>query len=94
MLVLISDFKGQRNCPSGRDESEIECGTARRILELPGGIFAALGCVAAAISACLIFCLFGLVRKRKKNVQSKSNSLNGTLKKEIKKEPLFLDPDS
>lgn len=57
---------GRVNCPSGYDESEVECGAARRLLELPGGIFAVFGCVAAACTACLIFCFFGLVRKRKK----------------------------
>ncbi|XP_073840699.1 uncharacterized protein isoform X2 [Musca autumnalis] len=55
---------GHHNCPSGFDESEEECGTARKLLELPGGVFAALGCIAAAITACLIFCIFGLLRKR------------------------------
>ncbi|CAD7083100.1 unnamed protein product [Hermetia illucens] len=85
---------GHRNCPSGFDESEEECGTARKLLELPGGIFAALGCIAAAIAACLIFCIFGLMRKRKKSMVQKT-VLNGTLsKKDMKKDPLFLDPGS
>ncbi|XP_055843991.1 uncharacterized protein LOC129910587 [Episyrphus balteatus] len=84
---------GHTNCPSGFDESEEECGTARKLLELPGGVFAALGCIAAAITACLIFCIFGLVRKRKKSVVQKT-ILNGTLKKDIKKDSLFIDPAS
>lgn len=86
-------YTGQQNCPSGFDESEEECGTARKLLELPGGIFAALGCIAAAITACLIFCILGLLRKRKKSVSQKS-VLNGTLKKDIKKDSLFIDPGS
>lgn len=61
------------NCPSGYDESEKECGTARRLLELPGSLFAALGCLAAALSACLFFCIFGLVRKKRKTVVGGSN---------------------
>ncbi|EDV97969.1 GH14406 [Drosophila grimshawi] len=100
---------GHHNCPSGFDESEEECGTARKLLELPGGVFAALGCIAAALTACLIFCMFGLMRKRKKSVVQKSggfmNSANGngtvpaacnigTLKKDFKKEALYIDPAS
>lgn len=85
---------GRLNCPSGYDESEGECGTARKLLELPGGIFAAFGCLAAAIAACLIFCILGLVKKRKKTLESTKSSLNGTLKKDYKKEPLFFDPES
>ncbi|KAL9905570.1 uncharacterized protein ACN2A1_005348 isoform 2-T2 [Glossina fuscipes fuscipes] len=86
---------GHHNCPSGFDESEEECGTARKLLELPGGVFAALGCIAAAVTACLIFCIFGLLRKRKKTVLQKS-IINGgsTLKKDFKKESLFIDPAS
>ncbi|XP_035784702.1 uncharacterized protein LOC118462806 [Anopheles albimanus] len=92
---------GRPNCPSGYDESEQECGS--RLIELPGGMYAAFGCVAAAISACLIFCLLVMVKKRRKaNEKLKPTvgtgaaaSLNGTLsKKEYKKEPLFFDPDS
>ncbi|XP_060655692.1 uncharacterized protein LOC132790945 isoform X3 [Drosophila nasuta] len=100
---------GHHNCPSGFDESEEECGTARKLLELPGGVFAALGCIAAALTACLIFCMFGLMRKRKKSVVQKSggfmNGANGngnmpaacnigTLKKDFKKEALYIDPAS
>jgi hypothetical protein len=96
-LFLIT---GRPNCPSGYDESEEECGSARKLLELPGGIFAALGCIAAAISACLIFCILGMVRKRKKSVETKtmtngSAMTNGTLhKNDYKKEPLFFDAES
>lgn len=68
---------GQPNCPSGYDESEEECGTARRLLELPGSMFAALGCVAAAMTACLIFCVFGLVRRKRKSNASKHSINNG-----------------
>lgn len=86
---------GHHNCPSGFDESEEECGTARKLLELPGGVFAALGCIAAAITACLIFCIFGLLRKRKKTVLQKSIiNGGGTLKKDFKKESLYIDPSS
>ncbi|XP_059216973.1 uncharacterized protein LOC131994281 [Stomoxys calcitrans] len=85
---------GHHNCPSGFDESEEECGTARKLLELPGGVFAALGCIAAAITACLIFCIFGLLRKRKKTVLQKSIINGGTLKKDFKKDSLFIDPSS
>ncbi|KAI9581441.1 hypothetical protein GQX74_012766 [Glossina fuscipes] len=90
-----SSVSGHHNCPSGFDESEEECGTARKLLELPGGVFAALGCIAAAVTACLIFCIFGLLRKRKKTVLQKS-IINGgsTLKKDFKKESLFIDPAS
>lgn len=84
---------GHNNCPSGFDESEQECGSARKLLELPGGVFAALGCIAAAITACLIFCIFGLLRKRKKTVGQKI-TINGTLKKDFNKESLFIDPGS
>lgn len=69
--------EGQLNCPSGYDESEEECGTARRLLELPGGMFAAFGCLAAAITACLIFCVFGLVRRKRKSNAAKL-LLNGS----------------
>lgn len=57
---------GRINCPSGYDESEVECGAARRLLELPGGMYAAFGCVAAACAAFLLFCFFGMTKKRKK----------------------------
>lgn len=57
---------GRVNCPSGHDESEMECGAARRLLELSSGLYAALGCVAAACAACIIFCFFGMLKKRKK----------------------------
>lgn len=57
---------GRVNCPSGYDESEVECGAARRLLELSSGLYAALGCVAAACAACIIFCFFGILKKRKK----------------------------
>ncbi|XP_021696516.1 uncharacterized protein LOC5563894 [Aedes aegypti] len=87
---------GHPNCPSGFDESEQECGS--RLMELPGGIFAAFGCLAAAICACLIFCVLAMVRKRRKSnekLKTAPSSLNGTLsKKDYKKEPLFFDPDS
>lgn len=92
-LYLMLSFSGHVNCPSGYDESEEECGTARKLLELPGGIFAALGCIAAAVAACFIFCIFGLVRKRKKGVDAKP-TLNGTLRKDFKKSDLFMDPGS
>lgn len=88
-MSVFFRFSGHPNCPSGFDESEEECGTARRLLVLPGGLFTALGCFAAAIAACIIFCLFGFIRKRKKSLQTKS-VLNGTLKKD----PLFMDPNS
>ncbi|XP_030374233.1 uncharacterized protein LOC115623825 [Scaptodrosophila lebanonensis] len=96
---------GHHNCPSGFDESEEECGTARKLLELPGGVFAALGCIAAALTACLMFCMFGLMRKRKKSVTQQKSFMNGTtngnvaanvgtLKKDLKKDTLFVDPAS
>lgn len=107
ILLFIMDFHvfyclfwgvqliGIQNCPSGHDESESQCGAARRILELPGGVFAAMGCVFAAIAACLIFCIFGITRRgTKKQVPSKPVSLNGTLKKEFRKDSLFMDPGS
>lgn len=94
-IILSFFFLGHHNCPSGFDESEEECGTARKLLELPGGVFAALGCIAAAITACLIFCIFGLLRKRKKTVLQKSIiNGGGTLKKDFKKESLYIDPSS
>lgn len=73
-------FVGYPNCPSGYDESSSECGATRKLLELPVGIFAALACVAAGVSACLIFCLVGLVRRRKKHVDPKHSvpTTNGT----------------
>lgn len=75
------------------------------LLEFPGGVFAVLGCIAAALSACLIFCILGMVRKRKKPVDVKQHTINGggTLQKHTqnnshshtyKKEPFFFDtPD-
>ncbi|XP_046807410.1 heparan sulfate 2-O-sulfotransferase pipe-like [Lucilia cuprina] len=81
-LQLTSGLQCHHNCPSGFDESEEECGTARKLLELPGGVFAALGCIAAAITACLIFCIFGLLRKRKKTVLQKS-IINGGEREDI-----------
>ncbi|KNC30893.1 hypothetical protein FF38_09290 [Lucilia cuprina] len=94
-IAAILWCDGHHNCPSGFDESEEECGTARKLLELPGGVFAALGCIAAAITACLIFCIFGLLRKRKKTVLQKSIiNGGGTLKKDFKKESLYIDPSS
>lgn len=121
--MYISCLAGHHNCPSGFDESEEECGTARKLLELPGGVFAALGCIAAALTACLIFCMFGLMRKRKKSVVQKGGGVGGvggvgvggvgfmngangngnampaacnigTLKKDFKKEALYIDPAS
>ncbi|XP_055538811.1 uncharacterized protein LOC129726149 [Wyeomyia smithii] len=87
---------GRPNCPSGFDESEQECGS--RLIELPGGMFAAFGCLAAALCACLIFCALAMVKKRRKSnekLKTAPTSLNGTLsKKDYKKEPLFFDPDS
>ncbi|XP_055632002.1 uncharacterized protein LOC129771902 [Toxorhynchites rutilus septentrionalis] len=87
---------GRPNCPSGHDESEQVCGS--RLMELPSGVFAALGILAAALSACLIFCVLAMVKKRRKTsekLKTAPPSLNGTLtKKDYKKEPLFFDPDS
>lgn len=74
---ILYAIAGHYNCPSGFDESEEECGTARKLLELPGGVFAALGCIAAVVTACLIFCLFGLFRKRKKTILQKT-VINGS----------------
>lgn len=93
LIPFFQSTTGRSNCPSGYDESEEECGTARKLLELPGGLFAAMGCMAAAMAACLIFCIFGLVRKKRKTIASKAlgnGSCNGTLKKD----PLFIDPGS
>lgn len=75
--MICNAIAGQLNCPSGYDESEEECGTARRLLELPGGMFAAFGCLAAAITACLIFCVFGLVRRKRRSNAAKQ-LLNGS----------------
>lgn len=36
-------------------------------MELPASLYAALGCLAAGIAACLIFCLVGISRRRKKS---------------------------
>lgn len=68
---------GQLNCPSGYDESEEECGTARRLLELPGGLFTLLGFIAACITTLLIGLIFALVRKKRKATSTKH--LNGGL---------------
>jgi len=57
---------GHPNCPSGHDESSKECGAARKLLDLPPGLFGALGCLAAGIVACLIFCMIGIMRRNKK----------------------------
>lgn len=59
-------FLGTPNCPSGVDESSRECGAARKLLSMPAGLYAALGCIAAGIAACLIFCLVGISRRKKK----------------------------
>lgn len=96
IIHLLLYFSGRPNCPSGFDESEEQCGKYR-LIELPGGIFAIFGCIAAALSACLIFCILGLVRKRKKPIDSKNHTINGggTLQKNhYKKEQFFFDPDS
>jgi hypothetical protein len=72
---------GYPNCPSGYDESTKVCGATRKLLELPATIFAALGCIAAGMSACLIFCMIGLVRRRKKHLEPKQPpppAMNGT----------------
>lgn len=73
----ICSFTGQLNCPSGYDESEEECGTARRLLELPGGLFTLLGFIAACITALLIGLIFALVRKKRKLTSTKH--LNGSV---------------
>lgn len=59
-------FLGTPNCPSGIDESSRECGAARKLLSMPAGLYAALGCIAAGIAACLIFCMVGISRRKKK----------------------------
>lgn len=72
---------GYPNCPSGYDELTSVCGATRKLLELPVTIFAAFGCVAAGMSACLIFCMIGLLRRRKKHVEPKQPpppAMNGT----------------
>lgn len=68
---------GRVNCPSGYDESELECGAARRLLELSSGLYAALGCVAAACAACLIFCCFGMLKRRKKALPTTNGAGGG-----------------
>lgn len=73
----FSQNTGQLNCPSGYDESEEECGTARRLLELPGGLFTLLGFIAACITTLLIGLIFALVRKKRKTTSTKH--LNGGL---------------
>lgn len=74
-LILL----GYPNCPSGYDESSSECGATKRLMELPAGLFAALGCLAAGIAACLIFCMVGIVRRRKKTPEPKHSSPATTL---------------
>lgn len=93
---------GYPNCPSGYDESSSECGATRKLLELPAGLYAALGCLAAGIAACLIFCMVGIARRRKDPPEPKypsQTTLNGTytLPKTngdtLKKESLFYNHD-
>lgn len=69
----INTFTGYPNCPSGFDESSSECGATRKLLELPASLYAALGCLAAGIAACLIFCLVGISRRRKKTKEPKQH---------------------
>ncbi|XP_070492853.1 uncharacterized protein [Chironomus tepperi] len=64
---------GYPNCPSGFDESSSECGATRKLLELPASLYAALGCLAAGIAACLIFCMVGISRRRKKTKEPKQH---------------------
>lgn len=91
-------FPGHQNCPSGYDESEKECGAAHKLLELPGGVYAAMGGVAAIFAVCFLLCIFCLVRSKKDKTigTSKSvNGLNGTMPVDnFKKDPLFIDPGS
>lgn len=70
-LVILFLFLGIPNCPSGIDESSRECGAARKLLSMPAGLYAALGCIAAGIAACLIFCLLGISRRKKKSDEPK-----------------------
>lgn len=91
-----STSTGYSNCPSGYDESEEECGTARKLLELPGSLFAALGCIAAVCAVCCLLCMFGLVKSKNKdkavNSSKSINGLNGTM--DYKKDSLFMEPGS
>lgn len=73
-VILSLSFLGVPNCPSGIDESSRECGAARKLLSMPAGLYAALGCIAAGIAACLIFCVLGISRRKKKNVEPKYQS--------------------
>lgn len=100
---LCLHFQGYPNCPSGYDESSSECGATRKLLELPAGLFAALGCLAAGIAACLIFCMVGIVRRRKPPPEPKhpaqTTTVNGTYMMPktngdtLKKESLFYNHD-
>lgn len=96
-------ISGYPNCPSGYDESSRECGATRKLMELPAGLYAALGCLAAGIAACLIFCMVGIARRRKDPPEPKypatTTMLNGTytLPKTngdtLKKDSLFYNHD-
>lgn len=72
-FCLCMPFTGYPNCPSGFDESSSECGATRKLLELPASLYAALGCLAAGIAACLIFCMVGISRRRKKSKEPKQH---------------------
>lgn len=90
---------GQSNCPSGIDESEKECGAAHKLLELPGGIYVAMGGVAAIFSVCFLMCIFCLVRGKKDKSVPKSKSINGLNGRaasqiDFKKDPIFIDDGS
>lgn len=67
---------GVQNCPSGVDESSRECGATRKLLSMPAGLYAALACIAAAIAACLIFCVVGISRRKKKPEEPKYSQAN------------------
>lgn len=90
-------FTGQTNCPSGIDESEKECGTAHKLLELPGGIFAAMGGVAAIFAVCFLICILCMVRGKKNKSVATSKSINGlntASQIDFRKDPLFIDDGS
>lgn len=95
--MFLPSLLGHANCPSGIDETEKECGAAHKLLELPGGIFAAMGGVAAIFSVCILMCIFCMVRgKKDKSVPTSSKSinvLNGGAPTQIdfKKDPLYID---
>jgi hypothetical protein len=72
-VPICMTFTGYPNCPSGFDESSSECGATRKLLELPASLYAALGCLAAGIAACLIFCMVGISRRRKKSKEPKQH---------------------